>query len=87
MKPVLQGGERIKVLPCAIENVPVGSVVVFEQTAEPQFVCHRVIYKGRAGNGGIYLITKGDNNRERDPIPVSKDNYIGILDIPIKWQE
>ena len=84
MIPTLVGGEVVRVLACAIENVPVGSVVVSERIGAGIYPCHRVIYKGRAANGGTYLITKGDNNRERDFIPVSKEDFIGVVDLPIK---
>ena len=86
MRPTLQGGEKILVLPCPWDKVQVGMVIVFERAAQGLFVCHRVIAVRVAANGKRYLVTKGDANREPDPVEwhVTEDEFIGVLDVPFK---
>ena len=84
MRPTLMGGEVLKVLPCAFANVPVGAVIVFEDVARGLFIVHRVIARGRAGNGKVWLRTKGDANRDADPWRVCEADFMGVLDVPFR---
>jgi hypothetical protein len=60
MKPVLDAGANgIRVKPETSEDIYVGDIISFISGSD--LVVHRVVEKGY-DDGGVYFITKGDNN-------------------------
>lgn len=75
MRPTLQGGEVFVVLPVRWEELRVGQIVIFKcEWATGGIVVHRVIAKGK-----FRAITKGDNNKSRDPGYMRPQDLLGVL--------
>lgn len=62
MLPTLQPGDLVVIVGVEAEEIAVGDIVVFKPPFRLEPIIHRVIAVERIG-GGIYLTTKGDNNR------------------------
>ncbi len=73
MKPFIKDGEKIIVRSCAINEVRVADIVVFN--AGSSLIAHRVMKVGDAA-GAVTLITKGDSAYGLDA-PVTAGNFLG----------
>jgi hypothetical protein len=72
MRPLFQPGDRIRFVPCRIEDLRRGDVIIFTAPGGTERVVHRVV---STGPGGIR--TRGDANSCRDAWSLSEDNIIG----------
>ena len=71
MEPLLEDGDVVLIIPIKFEQVEVGDVVAFQSMRG--MVLHRVVERDEKR-----LWTKGDNNRDGDPWPVRKGDYLGL---------
>ena len=76
MFPFIQSGNIIVIKPLAPVVLSLGDII-FSQRSEKEnaFIAHRLI-KVQKGQGGVKLLTKGDDLRYYDP-PVSPEQVIG----------
>jgi len=72
MSPTLRPADVLHVVPCSPESIAVGDVLVFEPEDGSAAVAHRVI-----AVDGQLVITKGDANSGRDPLPIAWDRILG----------
>jgi signal peptidase I len=72
MAGTFQPGDCLTVVYIEFEQVRLGDVVVFRKHGQEEEIAHRVI--GILDTG---LATRGDNNRQVDPEPVTGQNLIG----------
>jgi len=65
------------------QNLKVGDIISYRTSQEAVPITHR-ISKIFQNNGKYFFTTKGDNNYEKDPYPISEDEIIGrvILTVP-----
>ena len=59
------------------QNLTVGDVIVFEDPINHGYIVHRII----SNKAGQELITRGDNNRLNDPVPVRLDQIVGKVEL------
>ncbi len=80
MVPCIRKGDFLTVKPITFAEVQIGDIVAYRRDeTESVLTTHRVIQKGRDGEGP-YLITKGDRSRFRDfPIKCPTDVYGKIV--------
>lgn len=88
MAPTLSPGDVIYVYDVQPADVNEGDVISFTsgtQAGRPQVTTHRVAEVRE--DGGLRFVTKGDNNENTDPAPVTPDNVIGrvphVLGVPL----
>jgi len=82
MRPTLKGGEVLSVVDVPFEDVEVGMIVVSDLIKSKNILpIHRVIAIRTLG-GKRYLITQGDHNMHQDPWHITKDDYIGVAELP-----
>ena len=72
MRPLLRPGDRIRFVPCRVEEVRRGDVIIFIPPGQKERVVHRVV---SAGPGGIR--TKGDANPCRDTGNLRQEDIVG----------
>jgi len=72
MRPLFRPGDRIVFIPCRIEDLQQGDVILFTPPGEKERVVHRIVSKG---SGGIR--TKGDANSYRDVWELQQVDIIG----------
>lgn len=84
MEPTLRAGERHALIVVPFTAALRGAVIVWRDNPNGKLVAHRCIKFGVAGNGEPYAVTKGDANAERDFVRVSRDQFRGIIDVPVR---
>jgi signal peptidase I len=72
MRPLLRPGDRIRFVPCRVEEVRRGDVIIFTPPGQEERVVHRVV---STGPGGIR--TKGDANPCRDTGNLRQEDIVG----------
>ena len=83
MYPTLQAGDLVLIQGVDPRELRVGDIIVYKSSLSPSgFVSHRVI-EIREENGKLVFVTKGDNNPEPDPYPVSQDDVVGRVVGPL----
>jgi len=75
MVPTFRPGYLLYIRPDASDISP-GDVIVFDNPSEKNHTVHRVVSSSNRG-----LITRGDNNRLPDLVPVLPDHLIGRVEI------
>jgi len=84
MAPGIRPEDGLVLAPAEPEELAVGQVVVFPDPEEPgQHIVHRIVGTERR-EGTVYLVTKGDNNPEPDPVLVPPGSVEGkvVLRLP-----
>ena len=80
MEPEINVGDLIVVKHVDVNFPKVGDNVVFKSLIkglEGEQVVHKVVEKGE-DEKGIYFVTKGVNNSEKDSELVRKENFVGV---------
>ena len=72
MRPLFRPGDRIVFIPCLIEELRRGDVIIFVPDGQRERVVHRVV---STGPGGVR--TRGDANPSRDPGEVRQASLVG----------
>jgi hypothetical protein len=73
MKGIFRTADFLIIEPCVLENLQKGDVIAFKREdifTDP--IVHRIIHVAKD-----HFITKGDNNRRPDILPVTESNLIG----------
>lgn len=72
MAPGLPPGTLIVVQPVDVDDLAVGDVITYQiRSGDPAVITHRVIAINASTTGERTFETKGDNNSDADPDPVS----------------
>jgi hypothetical protein len=72
MRPLFRPGDRIRFVPCCIENLRQGDVIIFIPPGQQERVIHRVVSTGPDG-----IRTKGDANPYRDVWDLRQEDIVG----------
>lgn len=72
MRPLFRPGDRIVFVPCRVEEVRRGDVIIFIQPGKRERVVHRVVSTGPDG-----IRTKGDANPYRDAWDLRQGDIVG----------
>jgi signal peptidase I len=72
MRPLLRPGDRIRFVPCRVEEVRRGDVIIFTPPGQEERVVHRVV-STRPGA----ILTKGDANPYRDAWELRQEDIVG----------
>lgn len=72
MRPLFRPGDRILFVPCRVEELRRGDVIIFLPPGKQERVVHRVV---STGPGGVQ--TRGDANSFRDPGEVRQASLVG----------
>jgi signal peptidase I len=72
MRPLFRPGDRIRFVPCRVEEVRRGDVIIFTPPGQEERVVHRVVSTGPGG-----ILTKGDANPCRDTGEVRQEQIVG----------
>lgn len=75
-------GDVVIIKKCTANDIIEGDVIQYR--LKDYTVIHRVVKKEQK-QGDIYFITKGDNNRQIDIQPVTKDQVIGKVVLKIRY--
>ena len=79
MLPLLDKGHNgIEIIPESQGDVRIGDVVAYQSNIIPALIVHRVIGI-KQDTEGLYFITKGDNNPEKDPEKIRFEQIKFIL--------
>ena len=79
MDPVLDTGSTVLTIkPKSADEIEVGDIIVFNDHVNSIPTIHRVVQKEN-DEQGIYFITKGDNNPERDPYNVRFEDILSVI--------
>ena len=73
MFPFLKNGDIITLQKCKASDLKTGDVVGFK--TGNKWIAHRLIKKSKVNNK-LFLLTKGDTCRHKDPL-FTEENYIG----------
>lgn len=81
MYPEIKVGDAVIIEKCDANDIALQDVIEYEM--EGYTVIHRVLNK-YTKDGEIFFTTKGDNNEDADPMPVSEEQLVGkaIFKIP-----
>lgn len=72
MAPGLPPGTLIVVQPVDVDDLAVGDVITYQiRSGDPAVITHRIIAINASTTGARTFETKGDNNSDADPDPVS----------------
>jgi len=82
MGKVFPPGATARVIDVPFSTHLKGYVVCVRRTGLTNFLTHRCIAEGLAGNGKKWIITKGDANRWEDFPRWSESEFYGVLDLP-----
>lgn len=82
MEPALPTGSILVNRPVSFNEIHVGDIITFTDSARSSFITHRVIAIDRL-NGPVFT-TKGDANTVEDPFAVPAENVVGkvVVQIP-----
>lgn len=72
MRPLFRPGDRIRFVPCRVEELRRGDVIVFHAPGETTRIFHRVVCAGAAG-----VRTRGDANAGDDRWQLLQDELVG----------
>jgi len=72
MRPLFRPGDRILFVPCRVEELRRGDVIIFLPPGKQERVVHRVVSNGPEG-----ILTKGDANPCRDTGLLRQDDIVG----------
>jgi len=72
MRPLFRPGDRIVFVPCRVEELRRGDVIIFLPHGQEERVVHRVVFKGPES-----VRTRGDANPRRDPGEVRQESLVG----------
>ena len=72
MRPLFRPGDRIVFIPCRVEELWRGDVIIFTPPGQGERVVHRVVSTGPGGTR-----TRGDANPRRDPGEVRQESLVG----------
>jgi signal peptidase I len=72
MRPLLRPGDRIRFVPCRVEEVRRGDVIIFISPGQDERIIHRVDSTGPEG-----IRTKGDANPFRDTGNLRQEDIVG----------
>ncbi len=72
MQPLLRPGDRIVFVPCRVEELKRGDVIIFLLPGKQERVVHRVVSNGPEG-----IRTRGDANPCRDTGHLRQDDIVG----------
>ena len=72
MQPLLRPGDRIVFVPCRVEELKRGDVIIFLPPGKQERVVHRVVSNGPEG-----ILTRGDANPCRDTGHLRQDDIVG----------
>lgn len=75
MKGVFSYGSMLQIKPVNIKELQIGDIIVFKDIEKKfgfKYITHRIIIKNDNS-----LITKGDNNKYQDCLPVNQNELIG----------
>ena len=72
MRPLFRPGDRILFVPCRIEDLRRGDVIIFNAPDREERVVHRVVTTGR-----VSVRTKGDANLGVDSWSIHQENILG----------
>ena len=81
MEPKFTAFDLMRIIPFAerpFESVVEGDVVLVREGAELG-VMHRAVFKGKALDGSVFWVTKGDANPARDHRMLTVDNFGGVV--------
>lgn len=86
MEPTLEVGDVILVKECEPQDLQIGDIVTFqgEGIYEGKIITHRVIKATYEENGQLYFDTKGDANKNDDPVNKAESLY-GRMETTIPW--
>ncbi len=80
MEPGLPPGSLVVVKPTDPADVRIGSIITFQwESGNPTLVTHRVVGVIAESDGDLAFTTKGDNNDQPDPNPVSLEQFRGVV--------
>ena len=86
MEPKLPPGTLVVVKPVDASEIRIGDVVTYQpNSGVAEYITHRVVSVSRSTNGGIAFITKGDNNADPDPAPVTAPQVMGRVWYSLPW--
>jgi signal peptidase I len=72
MRPLFRPGDRIEFVPCRIEKLRCGDVIIFVPPEKQERVVHRVVSKGPEG-----IRTQGDANPRLDAGELRQEDIVG----------
>jgi signal peptidase I len=72
MQPLFRPGDRIVFVPCRVEELRRGDVIIFVPPGKQERVVHRVVSNGTEG-----ILTRGDANPCRDTGHLRQDDIVG----------
>jgi hypothetical protein len=72
MRPLLRPGDRIVFVPCRVEDLRRGDVIIFTPPGGTERVVHRVVSNGPEG-----IRTKGDANPYQDAWELRQEDIVG----------
>ncbi len=72
MRPLFRPGDRIRFIPCRVEYVRRGDVIIFTPSGQKERVVHRVVSTGPDG-----IRTQGDANLYRDAWGLRQEDIVG----------
>jgi len=75
MRSILRTGDFLYIRP-GFEDISSGDVIVFKNNDQQGMTVHRVVH-----TDGSSFITRGDNNFNSDPHPISAENIIGRVEM------
>ena len=78
MLPLIKPGEMHAVVPALWTPALLDKIIVWHSAAHEQNVQHLVVKIGYAGNGKMFLITKGVNNERAASTRVTEAEFIGV---------
>jgi signal peptidase I len=78
MRPAYDFADLVDLEPVPFADLKVGDVVLRRIGAYRE-VMHRIVYIGVAGNGGTFMVTKGDNVPKPDPSFMDEGDYLGRI--------
>jgi len=79
MKPKFNRGDLIVVTSKKFEKLEVGDVITFVNPLNKKDIVTHELVEKQTDKKGVFLITKGINNPNRDPFKIYKDDYIGVF--------
>ncbi|WP_051695383.1 signal peptidase I [Streptomyces sp. NRRL S-244] len=81
MEPALSRGDVVTVRPVPAHEVGGGAVIAFhDDTHGGRLTTHRAVRRQ-----GTTYVTKGDANRDPDPMPVTPDKLEGVVSAVVPW--
>lgn len=82
MSPTFQHGDSVKIFIYNFDDLKIGDIIAYKKFND-HLTVHRIkdIIKRKSAN---YILTQGDNNTQMDKYYITKDEYWGKIELPIK---